>query len=161
MKTATLWTQGNYNGAEISAPAIACIYRNLKFGTAWNAHTWSVALPKLKKDGTPGAGLGKVQGYTDGLLLLNPVACYKGDKLRAQVAQSRKREVFAWFRGLCKPSGFRHELGLRRGRRIGMNVKAYGEVSFCYADDRTACPERMAALLFTSEGLFEAVRAQR
>ena len=148
-------------GAERAAPAIACVYRNLLRGKAWNDHTWSVALPKLKKDGTPGAGLGIVQGYTEDLLMLNPVACYKGDKLRAQVKRTRSRQVFAWFRGTCRPSVMRHELGLRRGRRVGMNVKAYGEVAFCYADDRTPCPERMAALLFTSEGLFEAVRAQR
>lgn len=141
-----------------------CIWRNLNKGAGMANHVWSVGTPELKANGQPRSHRGKVCGAygkvpeaaAESVLMFSAEACYAGEGTRRRLQATRKREVFAWFRGVLEdPAAVAEVTHYKRGRRIGMNLRERGEVFFCYADTREPCPATFPALLFTPEGLFE------
>ena len=142
---------------------LTTLWRNLNKGAGPLDHVWSRGAQEYTRKGTPKAGRGKVAGYVGrvpeadrvDVLLLNAQACYAGPDTRKRLKATRKREVFAWYRGeVASPAELAQVTRYTRGRRLGMNLRERGEVAFCYADTREPCPDTFAALWFTPDGLF-------
>lgn len=140
---------------------LSTLWRNLHKGNG--SHVWSRGDQELTQAGKPKAARGKVAGYVGhdpaadraDAILFNATACYAGAATLARLKSTRKREVFAWYRGeLACPAELAQVATFKRGRRIGMNLRERGEVAFCYADTREPCPDTLPALWFTPEGLF-------